>query len=54
VTPVARHGNRHGGGRETTCVDLADLDLARAGGGRVTAVDLRGRPWIAYLARHPG
>lgn len=33
-----------------------DFDLERAGegSGRLRAVDLAGRPWIGYLARHPG
>ena len=31
-----------------------EFDLALAGGGRLTKNDLVGRPWIAYLARHPG
>jgi hypothetical protein len=31
-----------------------EFDLPLAGGGRLTRGDLRGRPWIAYLARHPG
>jgi hypothetical protein len=32
--------------------DFALEDVA--GGGEVTLDDLLGRPWIAYLARHPG
>ena len=31
-----------------------DFDLALASGGRLTKADLKGGPWIAYLARHPG
>jgi hypothetical protein len=31
-----------------------DFDLPLAGGGRLSRDDLAGRPWIAYLARHPG
>ena len=32
--------------------DFALEDVA--GGGTVSLGDLLGRPWIAYLARHPG
>jgi hypothetical protein len=35
-------------------VQFPDFDLARLGGGRLRREDLLGRPWIAYLARHPG
>lgn len=31
-----------------------DFELEAVGGGVVTLDDLLGRPWIAYLARHPG
>jgi hypothetical protein len=31
-----------------------DFDLPRAGGGNLTLELMLGRPWVAYLARHPG
>jgi peroxiredoxin len=31
-----------------------DFDLPLADGGRLSREDLSGRPWVAYLARHPG
>ncbi|MDQ6607204.1 MAG: peroxiredoxin family protein [Actinomycetota bacterium] len=31
-----------------------EFALPRLGGGSVRLEDLLGRPWIAYLARHPG
>jgi peroxiredoxin len=33
---------------------LPDFSLATADGGQLTRADLAGRPWYAYLARHPG
>jgi len=30
------------------------FELPTAGGGTLADGDLIGRPWIAYLARHPG
>jgi hypothetical protein len=35
-------------------MDFPDFTLDRAGGGTLSLGDLRGQPWIAYLARHPG
>jgi hypothetical protein len=35
-------------------VRFPTFDLPRAGGGRLTDADLVGRPWIAYVSRHPG
>jgi cytochrome oxidase Cu insertion factor (SCO1/SenC/PrrC family) len=37
-----------------TCVRFPDFALESVDGGRVSLDDLLGRPWIAYLARHPG
>lgn len=31
-----------------------DFELERAAGGTLSLGDLAGRPWIAYLSRHPG
>jgi hypothetical protein len=31
-----------------------DFDLPCAGGGNLTLEFMLGRPWVAYLARHPG
>lgn len=31
-----------------------DFKLPRAGGGQLALGDMLGRPWVAYLARHPG
>jgi hypothetical protein len=31
-----------------------DFELERADGGTLRSDELLGRPWIAYLARHPG
>lgn len=31
-----------------------DVTLEAPGGGEIATADLLGRPWIAYLARHPG
>jgi peroxiredoxin len=30
------------------------FELPTIDGGTLSDEDLRGRPWIAYLARHPG
>jgi peroxiredoxin len=38
----------------TTIMRFPDFDLPAADGGRLTNADLAGRPWFAYLARHPG
>jgi peroxiredoxin len=35
-------------------VRFPDFELEDVGGGTVALGDLLGRPWIAYLARHPG
>jgi hypothetical protein len=35
-------------------VRFPDFELESAAGGAVALEDLLGRPWIAYLARHPG
>jgi hypothetical protein len=35
-------------------VRFPDFDLPRAGDGQLALGDMLGRPWIAYLARHPG
>ena len=37
-----------------TVEQFPEFDLPLADGGRLTRGDLAGRPWIAYLARHPG
>jgi hypothetical protein len=31
-----------------------EFSFERLGGGSINREDLLGRPWIAYLARHPG
>jgi hypothetical protein len=30
------------------------FELPTTGGGTLSDAELRGAPWIAYLARHPG
>lgn len=59
MTGARASGNTRGASRrdprcDSGVMDFPDLALPRAGGGSVGRADLAGRPWLVYLARHPG
>ncbi|MGI9116725.1 MAG: hypothetical protein ACR2JV_03705 [Gaiellales bacterium] len=57
VTGVAAVGKpmRHRPpGCDSGAMEFPDIALPRAGGGTVARAALAGRPWLVYLARHPG
>lgn len=54
MVSLCRIAFRRSSSGRVAAMRFPDFDLPRAGGGTLALGDMLGRPWIAYLARHPG